>query len=52
MLLSFIGPIAKIAVRRAAAQAPDREQFFIALAEHVTQPTERTRFLTALTQLP
>jgi serine/threonine-protein kinase len=52
VLLSFIGPIAKIVVRRAATQAPDREQLFLALAEHVTQPAERARFLTALAQLP
>jgi serine/threonine-protein kinase len=52
VLLSFIGPIAKIVVRRAAAQASDREQLFLALAEHVSQPADRARFLTALAQLP
>ena len=52
VLLTFIGPIARVAVRRAAAQAPDREQLFLALAEHVTRPDEQARFLKALAQLP
>jgi serine/threonine-protein kinase len=51
-LLTFIGPIAKVVVRRAAAQATDREQLFLALAEHVARPDERDRFLRALAQLP
>jgi serine/threonine-protein kinase len=52
VLLPFLGPIAKVVVRRAAAQAPDREQLFRALAEHVVSSEERARLLRALAQLP
>lgn len=44
-LTQFVGPIAKILVRRAAAQATSVEVLWQALSTHIESPTERAAFL-------
>jgi len=44
-LATYIGPIAKILVRKAAAQTTSSERFYLLLAENLSD-TDRTRFLT------
>jgi len=44
-LTTYIGPIAKVAAKRAATQATSRRHFHMLLAEHLTDPKERARFL-------
>ncbi|MGH8635164.1 MAG: hypothetical protein ACRET7_13670, partial [Burkholderiales bacterium] len=44
-LTAYIGPIAKIVAKRAATQATSRRHFHMLLAEKLTDPKERARFL-------
>jgi serine/threonine-protein kinase len=44
-LTHYIGPIAKVAAKRAATQATSRHHFHMLLAEQLTDPKERARFL-------
>jgi serine/threonine protein kinase len=44
-LTQFVGPIARILVRRAAANASSIEDFWQALSNHIESPTERSAFL-------
>jgi serine/threonine protein kinase len=44
-LTAYIGPIAKVVAKRAAAQATSRHHFHQLLAEKLTDPAERARFL-------
>ena len=44
-LSNYLGPIAKVAAKRAATQATSRRHFHMLLAEHLTDPKERARFL-------
>jgi hypothetical protein len=44
-LTQFIGPIARVLVRRATADASSVEALWISLSNHIVSPTERTAFL-------
>lgn len=44
-LIAYVGPIAKILAKRAAAEAATRHHFHLLLAEKITDPGERDRFL-------
>jgi serine/threonine-protein kinase len=44
-LTVYVGPIAKVLVRKAAAQTSSSERFYLLLAENLSE-TERRRFLT------
>ncbi|MEZ5583231.1 MAG: hypothetical protein R3F37_11155 [Candidatus Competibacteraceae bacterium] len=44
-LSSYIGPIAKIVVKKAAQRATDPEQFCRELASHIAEEAEQNRFL-------
>jgi len=44
-LTHYIGPIAKVVAKRAATQATSRRHFHQLLAEKLTDPKERARFL-------
>jgi serine/threonine-protein kinase len=44
-LTTYIGPIAKVVAKRAATQATSRHHFHQLLAEKLTDPKERARFL-------
>ena len=44
-LALFLGPIAKVLARRAAAQCSSRQQFYTKLAENLSDSDERARFL-------
>jgi serine/threonine-protein kinase len=44
-LSSYLGPIAKVVAKRAATQATSRRHFHMLLAEQLTDPKERARFL-------
>jgi serine/threonine-protein kinase len=44
-LTAYVGPIAKVVAKRAAAQATSRNHFHQLLAENLTDPKERARFL-------
>jgi serine/threonine protein kinase len=44
-LTSYIGPIAKVVAKKAAAQATSRKHFYTLLAENVANSAERARFL-------
>lgn len=44
-LTVFIGPIAKVVVKRALRQTNDKTAFLDLLAEHIEVPAERSRFL-------
>ncbi|MPZ29887.1 MAG: protein kinase [Rhodospirillales bacterium] len=44
-LTQFVGPIARVLVRRAAAQASSVEVLWQALSTHIEQPAERSAFL-------
>jgi len=44
-LTTYLGPIAKVVAKRAAAQATSRRHFHLLLAEKLTDPKERARFL-------
>jgi serine/threonine-protein kinase len=48
LLSVHMGPIATVLARRAAKAGPSREQFIAALASHLSDDTERARFLSAL----
>jgi serine/threonine protein kinase len=47
-LIACIGPIAKILAKRAATQATGRRHFHLLVAENLTDPAERARFLREL----
>ncbi len=47
-LAAYLGPIAKVAAKKAAAQAGSRRQFHLLLAENLADPGERARFLKEL----
>ena len=51
LLAEQIGPIAKLVAKQAAARAPQREAFFAALGEAVTDPAKRARLLAELARL-
>ena len=44
-LIAYLGPIAKILVKKAAAHATSRRHFHLLLAENLADPAERTQFL-------
>jgi serine/threonine-protein kinase len=44
-LSAYVGPIAKVVAKRAAAQATSRSHFHQMLAENLTDPKERAKFL-------
>jgi serine/threonine-protein kinase len=44
-LAAYLGPIAKIVVKKAAASAAGRKQFYSMLAEHLGSESDRERFL-------
>jgi len=44
-LVAYLGPIAKVLARQAAAQASTRHHFYLLLAEKIAEPAERDRFL-------
>jgi serine/threonine-protein kinase len=44
-LTAYVGPIAKVVAKRAAAQATSRRHFIQLLAENLTDPKERAKFL-------
>ena len=44
-LTTYLGPIAKVVAKRAATQATNRRHFHMLLAEQLTDPRERARFL-------
>ncbi|MCX7892507.1 MAG: serine/threonine protein kinase [Burkholderiales bacterium] len=44
-LAAYVGPIAKVVARRAAAQGGGTRQFYLALAESLASDADRTRFL-------
>ncbi|MFG6464582.1 serine/threonine-protein kinase [Roseateles sp. DXS20W] len=52
LLAQHVGPIAKVLVKRAAADTDSRAMFFNRLAEAVSDPTAREKLLKALAQLP
>jgi serine/threonine-protein kinase len=47
-LAPLMGPIAKVVARRTAAQATSQEQFYLLLAEQLTDPSDRRAFLQAV----
>jgi serine/threonine-protein kinase len=44
-LATYVGPIAKVLAKKAAAQAKDPRQFHILLADNITSDSDRSRFL-------
>jgi len=44
-LAAYLGPIAKVVSKKAAAQAGSRRQFYLLLAESLANPAERAQFL-------
>ena len=44
-LTQFVGPIARVLVRRATADAPSVEALWIGLSNHIESPAERSAFL-------
>jgi len=44
-LAPYIGPIAKVLAKKAAAKAQDSRQFHLMLSENITSESERNRFL-------
>jgi len=44
-LAAYLGPIAKVMAKKAAAQASSRRHFHLLLAEQLADPAERARFL-------
>jgi hypothetical protein len=48
-LAPFLGPVAKIAVRKAALRARDTEELYALLAEHLEREDDRTAFLAGRT---
>jgi serine/threonine-protein kinase len=44
-LSAYLGPIAKVVAKKAAAQAGSRRQFHLLLAESLASPAERAQFL-------
>jgi len=43
-IVRFVGPLARVFVRQAAAQAHDNRELYGLLAEHIDDPVERARF--------
>jgi len=48
-LAHYIGPIARIIVKRAHAECASRDAFYDRLAEELTDPAEHDEFLTKVT---
>jgi serine/threonine-protein kinase len=46
----YIGPVAKLVVKRAAQESKDAEQFYQTLARHIPTDTEQTDFLRRMKQ--
>jgi serine/threonine protein kinase len=44
-LAPYVGPIAKVLVKKAAAKAPDARQFYLSLAENISSESDKKRFL-------
>jgi serine/threonine protein kinase len=44
-LAPYLGPIARIVVKKATAQATSRRQFYLLLAEHLSSEDDKERFL-------
>ena len=44
-LVTYLGPIARIVVKKAAAEVTSRKQFYSMLAEHLRSESDRERFL-------
>ena len=44
-LIPYLGPIAKVVSKKAATQATSRRHFYLLLAEQLTDPGDRARFL-------
>jgi serine/threonine protein kinase len=44
-LASYVGPIAKVLAKKAAAKAQDSRQFHLSLSENITSESDRNRFL-------
>lgn len=44
-LATYLGPLAKVVAKKAATQATSRRHFHLLLAEKLTDPAERARFL-------
>jgi serine/threonine-protein kinase len=45
LLARYLGPVAKILAERAAPRAASEQALYAALAEHLQNPAERSRFL-------
>lgn len=45
LLARYLGPLSRVLAERAAQRAPDLRAFYLNLAEHLENPTERSRFL-------
>jgi serine/threonine-protein kinase len=52
LLAQHLGPIAKVLVKRAAAQTDRRDVFFTRLSEAVTDPAARDKLMAELARLP
>jgi len=52
VLARFVGPIASVFSRRAAQQAQDERGYFELLAGHLTDASERNRFLREVRKRP
>jgi hypothetical protein len=50
VLARFVGPIAIVLSKRAAQDAPDERAYFDLLAQHLSDPDERSQFFRALRQ--
>lgn len=50
-LAQFLGPLARIVIKRAAAGTSNLDALYAAVAEHLTEPQERSAFLAGKRQL-
>ena len=50
-LAVYIGPMAKVLVKRAAEQASGTREFYERLARHIDAPGDRRRFVAATEEL-
>jgi serine/threonine-protein kinase len=51
VLTAHMGPIARIVVKKAAAQAQSNQHFYLLLAEQVSEGVERAKVLTELRRI-
>ena len=49
-LTPYLGPIAKVLVKKAAQHARDTAQLYNALADHITDAEDKARFLQDVTR--